>query len=201
MFPSTSSIFPWPIAFNMAYSRNGGRWLHSFVMVSSRFKINPATAVIRQFASRPTSRRGGTRQCSQLQRPPVYPCDSWPRVRENHRAGSAIPPSRRPPRRRQAERERDCVLRRRPASVITRCASTRAASTNATSFSSVSACSGVLVRVSRTTHVFCDPPRRTQHRRRRHGALPKRVQAAAYRLGRDLACNPPCRSTLHQPSG
>ena len=66
-----------------------------------------------------------------------------------------------------------------PPSFIMRSASTRAASTNVTSFIRFSACSGVLVRVSRTDAALAAGGVEVHHRRRRRGPLPERVEAAA----------------------
>ena len=69
-----------------------------------------------------------------------------------------------------------------PPSFIMRWPMKRAASRNVTSFIRFSACSGVLVRVSRTTQLSRSGGIEIHHHRRRHGALPEGVQTAAVEI-------------------
>ena len=84
-----------------------------------------------------------------------------------------------------------------PPSRIIRAASARAASTKVRSFSRSSACSGVLVRDLADDAGLAARGVEGRHRRRGHGPLPERVQAAAIErraVVLDVARRPPARS-------
>ena len=80
-----------------------------------------------------------------------------------------------------------------PPSFIIRSASLRAASRNVTSFIRSSACSGVLVRDFAHRAGLAVGRIEVNHERRRHGALPEGVQAAAIQSFALVADHNPCR--------
>jgi len=182
------------IAFTWAYPVNEGRWLHSFVMVSFQIQDQPRhRRVSRQFAHVQLL-VAAELAISPASTPPVYPCDSWPRVRENHRAGSAIPPSAAA----RVVRQNANVMRssrRPPSDQSTRCASL--GPPRRTPRRSAASAPAAAVFGARLAHTHVS---RTAASNVSIAAAPRCASKTCTSCGgtgsaRDLACNPPCRST------